>query len=292
MYLFVPFYAFVLFCIELAEFGNPSSDDDLMEESEPIPEDPFTPTADESVGTSPPVKFKPIKRLAHLPIYGFKGKKKKVPLRHACPNSNCTMIFESQTILQNHINAVHKKMRIRPCPQCDSRSFYYESTLRRHIKTVHENIRPFQCELCPQTFTQSNHRKHHVSSVHDKNRPHLCAECGKSFSSKYHFNNHMRKHAENSIKCTLCSFSAISDRVMTKHLFDQHRAEDTTSLLQKCTLCSYITSGERDLTLHHDKVHMKHTCGLCKNRYGTRKELSQHLLEVHARPVTEADVPV
>lgn len=270
------------------DLDDAQADDNSIEESECIPEDPFTPsaaqlpTAHESFGTSPPSKFKPTKRYAHLPILGFKGKKKKCALRFKC--SQCPTMTTSDRLLQTHIDSVHKKIKRHSCTEC-SYSSYQIHTLNRHMKAVHQQLRSHQCQHCPLSFKRGSHLQRHISNIHEKTRPHLCDECGKSFSEPFGLKQHMRQHLEGGLKCTLCSFTTIYERSMHEHILVKHATEDTAGLCHKCPECSYFAARKENLESHIDNVHKKirrYACEHCEYKCTNRESLNRHLIKVHA----------
>jgi len=64
--------------------------------------------------------------------------------------------------------------------------------LTRHLRS-HNDERPFQCDICPQTFTQKVHLTQHIRS-HSGERPFQCDICPQTFTQKVHLTRLLRSH--------------------------------------------------------------------------------------------------
>ena len=53
-----------------------------------------------------------------------------------------------------------------------------------HILNIHYGQRMFECDVCPQAFTQNGHKKRHMESAH-KREDFTCVKCVDGVFNRY-----------------------------------------------------------------------------------------------------------
>ncbi|XP_063630908.1 zinc finger protein 2-like isoform X2 [Cydia splendana] len=108
----------------------------------------------------------------------------------------CSRRFPSKRRLQSHINIVHLNMRQHKCSTC-GKQYATRAYLRGHIATAHEHApkrRPHVCHLCGKAFTVAKSLTEHLLS-HQGIRPFQCKLCPATFSYSAALYTHNRlKH--------------------------------------------------------------------------------------------------
>jgi len=138
-----------------------------------------------------------------------------------CTNSDCSKIFTSRKIMQQHVLMSHNQ-RTFTCADCGhsvkqklqlvlhmrrhgfklpsvkckhcKKKFATPSSLQQHYKTQHEE-RHYICEQCGMAFSRLDYfRVHQLKHTNSGGRSYLCAQCGASFYMKHHLKNHEKTH--------------------------------------------------------------------------------------------------
>ena len=100
-----------------------------------------------------------------------KEKQKEMRKRHGC--EYCKSTFCTKTVLRNHINSVHLKIKPYKCENCE-KYFAKKYQLTRHDKALHQKLKPshkeiperWLCDLCDSSFSMKFYLKCHINRVH------------------------------------------------------------------------------------------------------------------------------
>lgn len=166
----------------------------------------------------------------------------------------CSRKFTSLARIKQHMHAGHVKKRkqtrrsLSPttCTICGK----IIRDMKTHLRVFHSDERPFKCSYCNAAFKQKVHRDTHIRGQHTGEKPYLCNQCGRSYYAqsvlrlhinRYHF--HLKPH-----KCDQCG----------------------NAYRQLYELRDHIN-------LHHLNKKM-YPCEVCERRFGTKKNLHQHML--------------
>ncbi|XP_063392183.1 zinc finger Y-chromosomal protein-like [Cydia fagiglandana] len=108
----------------------------------------------------------------------------------------CNRRFPTQSRRELHVNVVHLNKKQHKCSTCGKR-YAKASQLRRHVATAHEDApkrRPHVCHLCGKSFTVIKSLREHLLS-HQGIRPFQCKLCPATFSYSAALYTHNRlKH--------------------------------------------------------------------------------------------------
>ena len=113
----------------------------------------------------------------HLTEFNHKLRKYKFSCKHCVYSSNSTVQ------LDQHVQSVHKKLRLFSCKQCGDK-FGWEVSLNRHVLLVHEKPDSFTCRYCLTLFSTNHRLNKHLLEEHDESTTHKCAQCEKDFILK------------------------------------------------------------------------------------------------------------
>ena len=70
------------------------------------------------------------------------------------------------TVLKQHQEAVHLRLKPFACPMCDDKSFSQNGNLERHIREFHLGILPYNCKHCGGGFAQKSTLDRHMMNLH------------------------------------------------------------------------------------------------------------------------------
>ncbi|XP_047741487.1 zinc finger protein 888 isoform X2 [Hyalella azteca] len=193
----------------------------------------------------------------------------------------CGFAFRHKSNYDQHVSAVHLKLRPYKCPKCDYAAAC-DGNLQIHLNSVHEKLRQFQCAICDVKFSSKYSLKNHISSAHLKLKPYKCPHCEYSASQKKTLTRHVssihlmiKPH-----KCNLCDYSA-----SIKLYLDTHYASVHTGVKPyQCADCSYAGASKYLLNGHIKRVHLKdkkYKCDLCDFATISKGNLAVHIASVH-----------
>ena len=94
--------------------------------------------------------------------------------------------------LEEHIKAVHEKIKDHKCEECDYASVR-KSHLIRHRNNIHKKgEKMFKCKQCPYADYGKSQLKRHIKGVHDNIRDHKCEDCEYASSQKSALKRHRK----------------------------------------------------------------------------------------------------
>ena len=76
----------------------------------------------------------------------------------------CGKITSRLMSLQNHIKAVHQKIRKFSCKECD-KSFAYHNSFNNHVNSAHRGV-SYPCKLCKSSFSNKGNLIKHTRKYH------------------------------------------------------------------------------------------------------------------------------
>ena len=122
------------------------------------------------------------------------------------------------------LSGVNKIYNKKPkCTIC-GKSFVNTTILNKHINAIHKNISQYQCLYpeCGKSF-RTGYRLYVHELSHKGIKPFSCSICKKSFAEKGTLKVHMQSHSNiNNFKCTLCNFSCKTDSHLREHYKYKH----------------------------------------------------------------------
>ncbi len=80
----------------------------------------------------------------------------------------CNKTFASKNGLDNHVNAIHKKLKPFQCAICQMK-YRQKSQLESHIEYHHGTRKSYPCDRCPKSFQSKGSLKNHLNIKHNKN---------------------------------------------------------------------------------------------------------------------------
>ena len=103
-------------------------------------------------------------------------------------------LSENATLAMSSVSNSTSEQRLSwtSCQSPLNSSFLQTSTVQKFIITQTPQ-KPFQCGLCPASFTNVNQLRTH-SGIHVSNKPFKCGYCSRFFNGAATLNNHIRSH--------------------------------------------------------------------------------------------------
>uniref|UniRef100_A0A1Q3F320 C2h2-type zn-finger protein n=1 Tax=Culex tarsalis TaxID=7177 RepID=A0A1Q3F320_CULTA len=130
-----------------------------------------------------------------------------------CEEPNCAYIAATYALMWSHYRNHYKSY---PCKECD-RKFATATILKNHVDVVHRKIRKYQCEYCQKTFAYQHKYKEHIH-VHMGFKGRECRYCNKSFTHSSNLLVHERIHSGTKpYRCDLCGSRYITSSALKKH---------------------------------------------------------------------------
>ena len=78
---------------------------------------------------------------------------------------HCNYRTQVKTALQQHVTAIHDKLKLYQCSHCDHNSAQ-KANLDKHLKGVHSQIKDWLCPKCAYSTAYKHHLKKHCYNVH------------------------------------------------------------------------------------------------------------------------------
>ncbi|KAJ8930940.1 hypothetical protein NQ314_016204 [Rhamnusium bicolor] len=195
---------------------------------------------------------------------------------------DCKKEFKAKSVLESHIQQVHKKgKRILKkknvsCKFC-GKMYTTHNAMQKHLKMCRKKINDTNIEVenlekgtnCNQNISNNNIENLEIvngvkSDEVDLKIPPMCSLCGTTFCNKYLLKRHLQNvHAtEKRFKC------------------DLYHAGDRSHI---CSFCGkgFITASD---LYHHEKIHANkraYRCEICPKAFNTSSDLHKHKICVH-----------
>uniref|UniRef100_A0A8D0HQE2 RE1 silencing transcription factor n=1 Tax=Sphenodon punctatus TaxID=8508 RepID=A0A8D0HQE2_SPHPU len=144
---------------------------------------------------------------------------------------------------------------------------------------------PIRCDRCGYNTNRYDHYlahlKHH-NKAGENERVYKCTICTYTTVSEYHWKKHLRNHFPRKVyTCLQCSY--FSDR---KNNYIQHIRTHTGERPYRCTMCVYSSSQKTHLT-RHMRTHSGEKpfkCDQCNYVASNQHEVTRHARQVHNGP--------
>ena len=188
------------------------------------------------------------------------------------PCSDCGRVFNRQSNLKRHINAVHKEIKNFECNQCE-KSYYELFALKNHMKTIHNvvDFKPKQSDLKieePKNPKHNSNIGNKTTSSCKKLKKHKCDFCDNTFINLTKLESHIKITHDPAYqlpkihKCGFCEEKFCKLAILKKHTLNVHKEE-------KYLVCSYC--GKKYDQHYNYKYHVEfyhqgirnHICDLC-----------------------------
>ncbi|XP_055640112.1 zinc finger protein ZFP2-like [Toxorhynchites rutilus septentrionalis] len=144
-----------------------------------------------------------------------------------------------------------------------------------------------QCNLCNETFDDSDNLIHHQNSVHQNAESHSCKQCFQLFESNNELKMHDCIEKSHIYRCLFCSecFGTVKD--LRSHTQSSHGSYTNGNVtirktdLYRCALCTDVFRNNKELIEHGHSTHpdgfILHRCERCDKTFGNIKILQAHL---------------
>ena len=201
----------------------------------------------------------------------------------------CSAVYETQAILDEHIENKHRKIYI--CTDCDEQFFSFES-LRSHKRRAH-GIFNNECRDCNLTFDSLDTYERHLADVHDivySGKP-ICKYCNAHLSSVRNLRKHvMCLHSVSNCMCDLCGKVYKNKYYLADHKRTSHR-EDRLQCPCGKTLKSQISldrhTGSCKMTQQNlQGQNLVLMCSVCRKTFTCKNYLHKHMLRAHPETIT------
>nr|XP_037273111.1 zinc finger protein 776-like [Rhipicephalus microplus] len=183
---------------------------------------------------------------------------------------SCTYVTRYKTHMRTHLLR-HLGKRPFECHLCPA-TFTERSKLKLHVR-AHTGKRPFPCDFCDASFNQRNHLIEHIYT-HTGERPFSCDRCPACVGSSYE----VSKWHTSDIQW-LCSSSKMSHQQYHSLVFVQDR-------LHSCRQCTYVTKYKTHMRTHLLKHLNQHPyeCHLCPATFAEKFKLTLHCILLKEEP--------
>ena len=181
--------------------------------------------------------------------------------KHHC--QHCGKGFGAVNKLNQHVNFVHKKIRLYPssgertmtqCQICNA--VLYKKNMARHMQTLHVRQTRYPCHGCDKVFYNKRarwlHNLCHLTNAQNE-RVYLfrCPTCQKGFNRRWWYTEHLQNahSASKPYECDVCGKA-----FRFKLLYNKHRASHAP-VSSECSICKNVFSSVRSLRLHMASKH-------------------------------------
>lgn len=202
-----------------------------------------------------------------------------------CPYTACVKPYADKNTLKYHLNAVHAKELLFPCPKCPMR-FYRTDIRKKHLIRQHGEGNIYCCYICKRTSVTRQEMHRHMSCKHFRqprlNCPFpLCS--GKSFTRGGLAGHMRRKHSSRTFCCYLCETTFTDSRSLRQHIGWVHCGQKS----HKCPKanCAKMFKEKNGLRAHmafrHGEGHL-YTCRICKKSLASAASRGNHMRFMHS----------
>lgn len=184
--------------------------------------------------------------------------------------------------------------------------FHATKDMNLHIKTMHgfdTDLINYYCAHCPFSSNQKSALESHIKTLHFglPAKEIKCSLCGIGFINKQNLNKHLAKKHQlrdpDHFYCDRCTFTSKIKGKVTQHMQRVHMKVVKDFL---CNECDIICQNKKERDLHHyahadivekiDQSLEKLTCTICREQFGEREDLLNHL-ESHRNDVEFTTTP-
>ncbi|XP_055382815.1 zinc finger protein 540-like [Condylostylus longicornis] len=189
----------------------------------------------------------------------------------------CNKRFRNIREQETHQRMVHGENKL-VCSICN-KTFLRRDNLKAHLET-HDN----ECSVCNAKFNTRRDLNQHMRESHDRAKKFACSFCGKEFLLRYNYTKHLESHNRVKDVCNICDKEFRNYRDHAAHMRNIHGVVVEFPKFEEivCPICNRGFS-RRDNMKTHMKTHFKWKCASCNTNFEFRKELNQHMGEVHNR---------
>ena len=189
------------------------------------------------------------------------------------PCSDCGRVFNRQSNLKRHINAVHKEIKNFECDQCE-KSYYELFALKNHMKTIH-NVVDFK------TSKQSEEVKTEVSKIKiPKDNSNIGGNNNDDTSSFSKNNKKLKKKH----KCDFCDNTFMNLSKLESHIKIIHDPAYQLPKIHKCgfceeKFCKLAILKKHTLNIHKEEKYL--VCSYCGKKYDQHYNYKYHVEYYH-----------
>ncbi|ENN78621.1 zinc finger protein 239 [Dendroctonus ponderosae] len=189
--------------------------------------------------------------------------------RFKCPH--CGLTFTCGPLLNQHITAIHMKIKEHFCDTC-GKGFGTKNSLNLHLK-IHKNEKLYKCDKCHFAGNTSISLRIHLST--HENGTYICEYCPKIFKSFRNLRDHLHRvhKPDKKFACDICDM-----RFNLRYRVEQHKRTHTGLQPFECSKCGK-TFARMDGLKEHLQTHQQVEpvqCGLCRKLFKTKRGLQRH----------------
>lgn len=202
-----------------------------------------------------------------------------------CPYTACVKLYSSKCVLKCHLNDVHVKELLFPCPKCPMR-FHRSDIRRKHLLRQHGEGRIYCCYICKRSSATRQEIHRHMDCIHFRQ---LRLDCpfpmcfGKSYTQGGLKSHMILKHSSRSFCCYLCKTRYSGARILRQHIDWVHCGQRRHKCPKpNCSMMFRERDGLRDhMAFRHGEGHLR-TCRICKMSFASVQSLGNHKRFMHS----------